>query len=187
MLSAVHALDYDISKALVDYGLAYPWFGYLAFFSAQLLIFVMGAQLAMMWYQKGSKPSYRHGNRKAVVLALLGVVFVVALKSVIVLLLYRERPFVSHPDIIALPIQVDPGSFPSAHAMVAGVIAASLFFSRMYARAAVASVLALLVGFGRVAVGVHYTTDVLAGLLFAIIIAYFLHHESSSLKHYLPN
>ncbi|CAN5160494.1 undecaprenyl-diphosphatase [soil metagenome] len=188
MFPAVHALDYNVSKWLVDAGLANHAFGFFAFVCAQLVVFVMAGNLAVMWYQRGGKGTPRQlGSRKAVILALMGVVFAIALKSLIVMVFLRERPFISHPDILALPIQVDPGSFPSAHAMVAAVIAFSLWFSRMPGRAAVASVLALLVGFGRVAVGVHYTTDVLAGFALAFLVTYFLHRESSSLKHYLPN
>ncbi len=188
MFPAVHALDYNVSKWLVDFGISHQWFGFASYVCAQLIIYVMAANLALMWYQRGGNGAPRQlGSRKAVVLALMGVVFVVALKSAIVMFLFRERPFVSHPDIFALPIPVDPGSFPSAHAMVAAVIACSLWFSKMPGRAAVATVLALLVGFGRVAVGVHYTTDVLGGFLLAFLVAYFLHSESSSIKHYLPN
>jgi undecaprenyl-diphosphatase len=188
MFPAVHALDYNVSKWLVDAGVANHWFGFFAFVCAQLIVYVMAANLAVMWYQRGGNGAPRRlGSRKAVVLALMGVVFVVALKSAIVMFVFRERPFISHPEILALPIQVDPGSFPSAHAMVAAVIAFSLWFSKMPARAMVATVLALLVGFGRVATGVHYTTDVLAGFVIAFLVAYFLQRESSSLKHYLPN
>lgn len=188
MFSAVQSLDYTISKSLVDFGIANPWFGFLAYVCAQVLVFVMAAHLAAMWYQRGGNGAPRQlGSRKAVVLALMGVVFVVAIKTIMAVFVFRERPFITYPDIVALPIQVDPGSFPSAHAMVAAVIAASLWFSKMPTRAMVATVLALLVGFGRVAVGVHFLTDVLAGFVIAVGVTYFLHRESSSLKHYLPN
>lgn len=188
MFPALHAIDYSISKYLVDTGIEFYALGLFAYICAQLLVFVMAGNLAAMWYQKGGRGSTgRYGNRKAVVLALMGVVFVVALKSAFSMFFFRERPFVSYPDIFALPIQVDPGSFPSAHAMVAAVIAASLWFSKMRTRAIVATILALLIGFGRIAIGVHYLTDVLAGFIVAIIVAYFLHRESSGIKHYLPN
>jgi undecaprenyl-diphosphatase len=77
----------------------------------------------------------------------------------------RPRPFTAHAAATHLlaPASVDP-SFPSDHAAAAFAIAfAVLAFSRPVGRAllAVAAVIALT----RVALGVHYPSDVLAGAL----------------------
>ena len=88
----------------------------------------------------------------------------------------RPRPFLTHhaaTQLLAAP-SPDP-SFPSDHAAAAFAIAfAVLAFSR-YGGAAFL-VVATLIGLSRIALGLHYPTDVLAGILVgwaaAMLVAY---------------
>lgn len=77
----------------------------------------------------------------------------------------RPRPFAAHADathLLAAP-SPDP-SFPSDHAAAAFAIAfAVLAFSRRIGIVFLA--LATLIGLSRVALGLHYPSDVLAGML----------------------
>src|SRR6476469_4667486 len=71
----------------------------------------------------------------------------------------RNRPFVDHPKAhLLLAHSKDPG-FPSDHATGAFAIAFALVL-RDRASGLVALVLALALSFGRVALGVHYPSDV---------------------------
>ena len=186
MLSVVHAIDFGTVRTLLDFGLAYPFFGLLAYFLAQELIIVPVIALIVIW--RNPEPvSHNHGNQKAVVLALLTTVMAIAVKTVVASLIYRARPFISHPELFRFPIAVDPASFPSAHAMVAFAIAGSLWLSGIRKLGGWLLVVALFVAFGRVAVGVHYPTDVIGGAVIGLLTAWFLHRESSSIKRYLPN
>lgn len=75
----------------------------------------------------------------------------------------RPRPFIAHVDGTHLlaPATTDP-SFPSDHAAAAFAIAfAVLAFSRR--AGAVFLVAATLIGLSRIALGMHYPSDVLAG------------------------
>jgi undecaprenyl-diphosphatase len=76
----------------------------------------------------------------------------------------RPRPFTSHADgthLLAAP-SPDP-SFPSDHAAASFAIAfAMLAFSRRAGLGFLAA--AVLIGLSRIALGVHYPTDVLAGV-----------------------
>jgi undecaprenyl-diphosphatase len=76
----------------------------------------------------------------------------------------RPRPFAAHPALTHLLAAPSPDpSFPSDHAAAAFAIAfAVLAFSRRGGILFLAS--ATLIGLDRIALGLHYPTDVLAGL-----------------------
>jgi membrane-associated phospholipid phosphatase len=87
---------------------------------------------------------------------------------------FRPRPFVSLRFVNQL-IDVSPlnKSFPSDHAAVAFALACSMALVRpKWAWAALAA--AAMVAFGRVLVGVHYPTDVLAGAVLGCLWAAFI-------------
>jgi undecaprenyl-diphosphatase len=77
----------------------------------------------------------------------------------------RVRPCQAHPWAHTLPIDVPTdGSFPSGHA--AGSFAFAFFVLGVSRRAGVPLIfLATLIALSRVALGVHYPSDVLAGAL----------------------
>jgi undecaprenyl-diphosphatase len=76
----------------------------------------------------------------------------------------RPRPFTAHPALTHLLSAPSPDpSFPSDHAAAAFAIAfAVLAFSRRAGALFLAA--ATLIGVSRIALGMHYPTDVLAGL-----------------------
>jgi undecaprenyl-diphosphatase len=82
----------------------------------------------------------------------------------------RARPFVDHPHAhLFLAHAADPG-FPSDHATGAFAIAFALVL-RHRVLGIVALVLALVLSVGRVALGVHYPSDVFAGALLGLAAA----------------
>lgn len=85
-------------------------------------------------------------------------------------LVRRERPF-AHPGLAALLVNAPgPHSWPSAHASSSFAAAGVLAFA--YPLWAVAFLLvALLVAYSRVYVGVHYPLDVVAGLVLGLAAA----------------
>lgn len=96
--------------------------------------------------------------------------------AVLKVLIERERPFQSYSNIIALiPIPHD-SSFPSGHTCssfaVAGILAK--YLDRKYGIAAYT--LAGLIAFSRLYVGVHYPTDVLAGMLLGIVGSHIIYY-----------
>ncbi len=77
----------------------------------------------------------------------------------------RERPFVTYPDIEQVTTATGP-SFPSGHASLAFATATSL--SMAYPKwyiIAPSFAWASAVGYSRMALGVHYPSDVLAGAI----------------------
>lgn len=103
-------------------------------------------------------------------LACLGLLVAIAVNQPLVSAVNEKRPFVAMPQALLLvKHSVDPG-FPSDHAVMAGAVAAALLFvSRRLAWVGV--VLALVMAFARVYVGVHYPGDVLAGLAVGAVVA----------------
>ena len=77
-------------------------------------------------------------------------------------LVQRPRPYVDHPALHVFASRSPDFSFPSDHATAAFAIAVAILLrSRPWGAAAL--VLAVALAVGRVVVGVHYPTDVLAG------------------------
>ena len=87
-------------------------------------------------------------------------------------LVKRPRPFVTFTDlqiIIPTPSQY---SFPSGHTS-SSFAAAAVFYRHLPKKLGVPSViLAGLIGFSRLYVGVHYPTDVFAGVVMGIFLSY---------------
>jgi len=82
---------------------------------------------------------------------------------------HRPRPYEAHPQVYHLTKSHDP-SFPSDHASAAFGIAFGIYFiDRRVGKFFL--VVAVLIGFGRLLVGAHYLTDVLASVVVAAIAA----------------
>lgn len=77
----------------------------------------------------------------------------------------NPRPFVVEHFVPLIPHDENNG-FPSDHALLVSAIAALLYFSNRRV-SAILWLVAIVVSFGRVYVGVHHTVDVLASMLIA--------------------
>ena len=87
-------------------------------------------------------------------------------------LIDRDRPFTTYPYIEKLSSGGD-SSFPSGHTLEAFAVAAaiSLLFSKKKIIIPVYT-WAMLVAYSRMALGVHYPTDVLAGIVIGTLIGW---------------
>jgi len=112
----------------------------------------------------------KEGLRKP--LQLIATLLVVALLSfTIKIIIDRERPFQVYDSIEKLSSGGSP-SFPSGHTFEAFAMATAVFllFSSRKIRIPII-IWAFLVGYSRMALGVHYPTDVLAGMVLGIFTA----------------
>lgn len=84
----------------------------------------------------------------------------------------RPRPFVTFTDLQIIIPTPSEYSFPSGHTS-SSFAAAAVFYRYLPKKAGVPSViLAGLIGFSRLYVGVHYPTDVIAGVIMGILLSY---------------
>lgn len=138
------------------------------FFAGLGGIALMTALIAVLWFMDWGLPRLK--NRYAAVLAFEAAVLGVALEQVIRQFYVRARPFVDHAANVLVSQSPSEPSFPSGHSTVAFALAISIL---IYNRKAGwwLFFIALLVGLGRIFVGVHYPFDVLGGLALAIFVA----------------
>lgn len=112
-------------------------------------------------------PRFRAGGAYGIIAYIVAIVASTILKWAI----HKTRPFVTYHFIDKLSSGGSP-SFPSGHTtsafVTAGVI--SIFFRRWYITAVV-YVWAILVAYSRMALGVHYPSDVLAGAVLGSVAA----------------
>ena len=87
-------------------------------------------------------------------------------------LVQRPRPFVTFTDLQILIPTPSEFSFPSGHTS-SSFAAASVFYAHLPKKIGVpAVILAGLIGLSRLYVGVHYPTDVIAGILMGIFLGW---------------
>jgi undecaprenyl-diphosphatase len=96
-----------------------------------------------------------------------------------------HRPFMDHH--VTQLIEHAPGkSFPSDHTTASTAIAAGILFLTAYKKTGAALIVcAVLIGFSRIFVGVHYPADILGGLITGLLgggITYWIMHATDS-KH----
>ena len=121
----------------------------------------------MLWYVTGSRTTLKKFFILVSVLILV-LIFSQGLKS----LIYKDRPFDTYPFIEKLS---DGGgsSFPSGHTMEAFAMATE--FSLLFRRKEIvipAFLWAVVVAYSRMALGVHYPSDVLGGCLIGIFLGW---------------
>jgi len=131
----------------------------LFYVNASEALFVATLAVVFLAARGAAHAAWRRASVAAVLSAGLGL----AVGKVISELVDRARPFVADPHGVHLfsGHAADPG-FPSDHATAAFAIAVAILL-RKRDWGIVALVLAAVLSVGRVALGVHYPSDVLAG------------------------
>jgi len=107
-------------------------------------------------------------NSKAFfIVALLGFAFELPAYLLVKNTIKRQRPNDVIQEFVAYLVPSDKFSFPSGHTAAAFVMATTI--AEFYPQFALpAYVLAMLIGSSRVLLGVHFPTDILAGMLLGV-------------------
>lgn len=150
-LSFIHALQTALDSRIGTL---------VSVFCARYVIFLEVAWIFLIGLTN-RQSKVRHAAREA------GIALLLALYSALTLseFIGRLRPFVADPLVhLLIPPPLSLHSFPSAHTSAAFALAFAIAWTDRRT-AIIPLVLALLVGFGRIATGVHYPSDVFAGMM----------------------
>lgn len=165
-------LDQKIFDFLHSFaGVSREWYFLITFFASNLayVIIALAAIIPFIAYRRRFSASY---NLSAVLTAFLSASAARFVITPIIRFIWPiERPFVSMGFPPLFPHEVS-ASFPSGHAVFFFALAVSLSFH--YRKLGIALLaLSLLMGIARVAAGVHWPSDIVAGAFIGVIIALF--------------
>ena len=103
---------------------------------------------------------------------------VLMINQIIKQFIHRPRPLLEHM------VNVGGYSFPSAHAMVSMFVFLMIAYNikdKNCLLSYIVMIIPILIGISRIYLGVHYTTDVVAGFLFSIVyFITFIYHKNDS-------
>jgi len=134
---------------------------------AQYALYVVAAAAVFVWLVAS-----RHDKVSLAIEAVVAMVLVAVMVKVAGAVHVDPRPFVQNPAVPPLfPHPADNG-FPSDHTALAAAISAVVLQYRRWIGWAMALV-AILIGFARVAAHVHHTQDIVAGLIIGYLAAIF--------------
>lgn len=108
---------------------------------------------------------------KGIVIFIVPVGISVVVSEAISKVYVRQRPFVADSNVHLLVPHSADGGMPSHHLVFMAALITTIYFYQARLSLLLA-VMALLTGFGRVAAGIHYPTDIIAGIAIGIAIAY---------------
>ncbi|MGE6343555.1 undecaprenyl-diphosphatase [Bacillus mycoides] len=169
MLNLINNLDYNGFRYINEHVKENIYIDYLMIFFAEYAQYMFILLFMILWLNK------KYKNRACVIQAIIACCFAFVLNRIIGLFFYRERPFVSHLNINQLVEHTANASFPSDHATSAFAIAITVFlYKKRLGKAFL--LLAFLIAFSRVWVGVHYPLDVLMGAVLGLVWAFITHY-----------
>jgi undecaprenyl-diphosphatase len=162
-------LDYRLYHAVNEFAVDNKWLAHATYFFETVGVVFYGIAVLLLWLatapgeERRWKLAALAGGASAGVSLLINQV----IGNVI---WHRPRPYESHSLVYHLSHSHDP-SFPSDHASGAFGIAFGIYFvDKRIGRWFIA--VATLIAAGRVLVGAHYPTDVIASLVVSVISAY---------------
>jgi undecaprenyl-diphosphatase len=158
-------MDAAVVIALHGWAVSQPWLTSAVVFVAEDGIFLIPLLLVAVW---ATAPT-DDGRRAAIIAGCIAAVLAAGLGLYLERTLTRPRPFVELGFTPLFPHAAD-SSFPSDHTLV-GVALTGALLIRAPRVGVMLFALAVLVGFARAAVGVHYPSDIVGSAVIALALA----------------
>lgn len=137
------------------------------------LVSLLG-ELAIIWFFFGALILYKNkkDGKKIFILMTLAIALTVIINhAVISYFIFRERPYLALSEVYQLGKQWTDSSFPSGH--VSSAMAATVVLGRYYKKYLLYMIIfVLLTMLSRIFLGMHYPSDVLAGVLVGLFSGY---------------
>lgn len=146
-----------------------PWLNWIMINLAQDGLYIYGVLLIWLWFAGRSETSTRH-FRETSLTGLYAGILGLLLNIIIAHIWFRTRPFVTLHTTPLISHSAD-ASFPSDHTTGSMGIAAGVY-TKSRRTGLYFGTLAVLIGFARVYVGVHYPTDILGGIAVGLLSAF---------------
>jgi undecaprenyl-diphosphatase len=163
----INSLDYRIFHAIDEFAGDYRWLAHATYLFETIGVVLYAAAVLLLWL--ATAPGEERRWKIAALSGTASAGLALLINQLIAQIWHRPRPYESHPQVYHLTKSHDP-SFPSDHASAAFGIAFGIYFiDRRIGRFFLA--VAVLIGFGRLLVGAHYLTDVLASVVVAAVAA----------------
>ena len=164
-------MDYRVYHAVNAFVFAHAWLGHLVAVVEVVAVPLFAVATCALWLL--DRPRGPRKWKLASASALASAALALLVNRVVAELWTRERPFAAHPAAHVWGGRSHDPSFPSDHASAAFAIAfAILLFDQVVGSIFLAA--AVVVGVGRIVVGAHYPSDVLAGMLVGLGSALFV-------------
>lgn len=160
MIDYLRQIDFETIRSLNQLALrsSFLEFFVVAFARYAIILFVVVGLYYLV------KRSWRTISVSAITIGLAGF-----LNSLIYIVWDRPRPFVAHAsEIRQVGLFVQPESFTSVHSFITFGVATAFWVTGKRKIAFWLYVLAVLITVARIAAGVHYPSDIIAGALLGI-------------------
>jgi undecaprenyl-diphosphatase len=160
-------MDYRIFHAVNVFARHHTWLAHGAYAFETIGVVLYVAAVLVLWLatEPGEERRWKFAALSGAACAALALL----VNQGIAQIWHRPRPYESHQHVYHLTHSRDP-SFPSDHASAAfGIAFGIYFFDRRAGRFFL--VVATLIALGRVFVGAHYPTDILASLAVGVVTA----------------
>lgn len=162
-LDTLRLYDFGIYYKLYYFGIDHQAFGTIFLLLTRLgIVFFFFSFIYLIWKKR--------------ILAFLCALLAMGVAGAVDLLVFvfwrRPLPFVSHTGIVnpnSSGMLVDATSFPSSHTYIAFGIATSVFLYGHKKLGGTLFLLALVIAISQIGSGLHYPSDVLAGMVLGII------------------
>jgi undecaprenyl-diphosphatase len=156
------SLDKKIAEKIFLETKRSDFFSKLAVFGATKLIWFLAAAVSLWSIMAGR-----------IVPVLLSVAFSWTFQLALAYLFNRHRPFQQNHEKPLINLLWRTPSFPSGHTSLSCVMAAGVFaYDPLWG--GIFFVLAALIAFCRIAVGVHYVSDIIGGAVLGVTVAAFV-------------